>query len=368
MLLVLCIHTALQSFFTMAQLEQFGWNTFHQENFNKYQNTDLFAGRVLSIRGFKYYLITETGELEAELSGKLLYSNDTEDLPKVGDWVSYLDYGETGYIIDVMPRTNMLARKTPGNRNEKQVLAANVDYAFIVQGLDRDFNIMRLERYLTQVITCHVTPVVILNKADLVEDTTPYQEQVLKLKRDVQTIFCSTMTGLGIYDLKNSLQARKTYLMIGSSGVGKSSLMNKLIDKRLQKTSSTSDANNKGRHTTTTRDLILLDNGSLLIDTPGMREFGLTEGDETSEAMFPVINEFSKQCRYNDCKHINESGCGVLRGVEQGEIDIRIYESYVKLLKEQKRFEVNAEDKKRLNKQFGKMTKEAKNHRKRFKY
>ncbi|MBT1701743.1 ribosome small subunit-dependent GTPase A [Chryseosolibacter indicus] len=353
----------------MSSLKKYGWNSFHQEKFNLYHQQDHSIGRVISIKGFKYYLMTENGELETELSGKLLYGSENEDLPKVGDWVYFLDYDKSGYIIDILPRKNSMSRKTPGNKTEKQILAANVDYAFIVQGLDRDYNIMRLERYLTQVVACNITPIVILNKADLVENMRLYEEEVLKLQRNCEIFFCSTLTGLGIDRILNSLKEAKTYILIGSSGVGKSSLINSLTNNEMQKTNATSKANSKGKHTTTTRDLFLLPNGSLLIDTPGMREFGLTseEGVNTN-SLFPALEALSAQCRYSDCRHLNEEACAVKDAVNMGALPLEIYESYVKLLKEQRRFEIRIEDKKRLNKQFGKITREAKDYRKRNKY
>ncbi|HZI25273.1 MAG TPA: ribosome small subunit-dependent GTPase A [Chryseolinea sp.] len=353
----------------MIKLEEYGWNIFHQQNYSSPQGEGQGKGRVISIKGFKYWLITENGELETELSGKLLYGSELEDLPKVGDWVSYLDYGEVGYILSVLPRMNALSRRNPGNKTEKQILGTNIDYAFVVQGLDRDFNLMRLERYLTQVAGCGITPLVILNKADLAKNLAEYQEEILKLKRDCKFFFCSTLTGQGIQELKDAFEKGKTYILIGSSGVGKSSLFNILMNEVLQKTQSISTFNNKGTHTTTSRDLFQLPNGSLLIDTPGMREFGITSDDgENSDSLFPVIEEFARQCRYSDCKHLNEEGCAILEALQSGKLDHTIYDSYVKLMKEQRRFEINIEDQKRLNKQFGKLTKEAKNHRKKFKY
>jgi len=353
----------------MISLDDYGWNIFHQQNFIIYQNQNQSAGRIISVKGFKYDLITENGELEAELSGKLLFGSEPENLPKVGDWVTYLDYGDAGYIINVLSRVNSLSRKNPGTKMERQVLAANIDYALIVQGLDRDFNVMRLERYLTQVISCGVVPIVILNKADLADDLDFYRQQVLKLKRDCRLLFCSTVSGFGVRETMDVLEKAKTYIMIGSSGVGKSSLLNLFMEGQIQQTGPVSKNNNKGTHTTTARHLFKLSNGSLLIDTPGMREFGLTsEGSEHSGVLFPAIDEFAQACHYSDCKHLNETGCGVMEALQDGRLDQQVYESYIKLLKEQKRFEIKIEDKKRLGKQFGKMTKEAKNYRKKYKY
>jgi ribosome biogenesis GTPase len=352
----------------MTSLKDFGWNDFHQHNYDQSQNHGELIGRVVSVQGFKHHLATEKGELEAELAGRLLYGSEAEDLPKVGDWVCYLDYGQSGYIIDSLPRQNILSRKTPGKKNDRQILGANVDYAIIVQGLDRDFNVMRLDRYITQVIACGIKPIVVLNKVDLVwDDLEKYVQQVLDLKR-VDTIHCcSTVSGYGISKL-SSLKKEKTYIMIGSSGVGKSSLLNALMNAETQQTSEISDFNGRGRHTTTARELFMLPNGSLLMDTPGMREFGVTNEDGGDESLFPAIEALASGCKYGDCSHMGEEGCAILKALETGELDAAVYESFVKLVKEQRRFGIKAEEKKRMNKQFGKMTKEAKDFRKKYKY
>lgn len=351
----------------MISLENYGWNTFHQDNYTAQNGESI--GRVVSVKGFKYDLITTNGEIEGELSGKLLFGSEPEELPKVGDWVVFLDYGEVGYIVNVLPRLNALSRKNPGSKTERQILATNVDRALVIQGLDREFNLMRLERYLAQVISCNIDPIVVLNKADLAEDPDAFRQQVFKLKRDCQIIFCSTVTGSGIQEIKDNLQPAKTYVMVGSSGVGKSSLLNILMEADVQRTGSVSSFNSKGTHTTTRRDLFRLPNGSLLIDSPGMREFGLTsENPGYTDILFPAIDSFAQACRYRDCKHLGESGCAVIQAVQAGELDTQVYDSFIKLMKEQRRFKIKAENKKRLSKEFGKMTKEAKNYRRKYKY
>ncbi|AYB29863.1 ribosome small subunit-dependent GTPase A [Chryseolinea soli] len=354
----------------MTSLDQYGWQAYRSSHPQPIEMNGLILGRIVSIKGFKYYAQTENGELETELSGKLLYSAENTELPKVGDWVSLMAYDTMGYIIDVLPRKNALARRNPGAPTQKQILATNIDAAVIVQGLDREFNIMRLERYLVQLTACGIASIVVLNKADLVTDPAAYVDAVEKLQRPCTVQVCSTYTGMGLDALRqNLLQPGRTYVMIGSSGVGKSSLLNALMTSVTQAIGSTSEANKKGRHTTTTRDLFRLPQDSLLIDTPGMREFGLTgDEDAASDDLFPVIQRLAAQCRFNDCQHVDELGCAVIAALQHGSLPSEVYDSYVKLKKEQRRFEIDAEEKKRLNKQFGKITREAKNYRKKYKY
>ncbi|MEX2234196.1 MAG: ribosome small subunit-dependent GTPase A [Cyclobacteriaceae bacterium] len=353
----------------MTTLIQYGWSNFQDEQYNLFLNKELLPGRVTTVRGFKYILMTESGELETELSGKLLYGTETDDLPKVGDWALYLDYGATGYITDVLPRLNALMRKEPGTKTGRQVLGCNIDYALIIQGLDRDFNLMRLDRYIVQITACGIKPVVILNKSDLPANPGEFVNEVMGLKRDCPVHLCSTFTGAGISEIQSQiLQKQKTFILLGSSGVGKSSLLNALMNADVQRTGEVSDFNQKGKHTTSTRDLFLLNNGSLIIDSPGMREFGLTSAEaHTSAELFPEISKFSGRCRFNNCTHQSEAGCGVIAGVHSGELDETIYASYLKLMKEQKHFAQTASDKKRLGKQTGKMIREVKDFKKRFK-
>jgi ribosome biogenesis GTPase / thiamine phosphate phosphatase len=351
----------------MITLDHYGWSTFFQPE--KIQN-ELIIGRITSIHGFKHYVITAKGEKEAELSGRLLHGASNEELPKVGDWVTLKDYDTMGYIIEVLKRRNELSRKNPGAKMDKQILATNVDGALIVQGLDRDFNIMRLERYLVQLAACSIKPIVLLNKVDLVNDWSLYAHEVTKLQRDCPVYFCSTYTEVGLDEIRSSaLEKHKTYILIGSSGAGKSSLLNALMNTHMQAVNSTSDFNRKGKHTTTTRDLFQLPNGSLLIDTPGMREFGLTfeEGNDGDD-LFPAIQKFATECRFSDCRHLNEVGCAVIDAVHSGALESEVYESFVKLIKEQRRFEIGAEEKKRFNKQSGRISREAQENRNKYKY
>jgi len=353
----------------MKLIDNYGWNN-HFEEYTKQKKNEFEIGRVVSIKGFIHTLITNDGELESELSGKLLYGLELEHLPKVGDWVYFIRYDTIGYIIEVLPRINELARKNPGTKTEKQVIAANIDYALIVQGLDQNFNIMRLERYLVQIIACKIKPIVILNKADLIDNPDKYRHEVAKLGRECPVYFCSTYNQSGIAELKNTvLEANKTYILIGSSGVGKSSLLNSFMDNSERVTGNISDSTGKGRHITTSRDLFQLPNGGLMIDTPGMKEFGIAfEDGQQTGGLFPLIDKLAGNCRFSDCQHLEEYGCAVLEAYNTGSLEPKVYESYLKLIKEQKHFEIKIEDKKRLGKQFGKMVREVREYRKKYKY
>lgn len=347
----------------MDILHKFGWNDFFNNHYiNCNPGNDLNPGRVISLQGMKYHVVTRKGELECELSGKLLYGTEPELLPRVGDWVYYLDYESMGYIVDIFPRQNALSRRAPGTKTERQVIAANIDFALVIQGLDRDFNIMRIDRYLVQIMACGIAQVVVLNKADLVEDVEPFRREIARLGRECPVYFCSTYNGSGLDELKsNVLKPLKTHIFVGSSGVGKSSIINSLAGDYQLKTNTLSHSTNKGRHTTTTRDLFVAPNGSLVIDTPGMREFGMALDDDLAESgLFPEIEKYAKDCRYTDCRHLVEEGCAVIRAYESGALDPKVYASYLKLVKEQQHFEIRVEDKKRLGKQFGKMVREVK--------
>lgn len=354
----------------MEKLYLYGWKNYHANTQHTLLTSDATkTGRVISIKGNIFVIATEKGHLQAELLGRILFTFEKWEQPKVGDWVTFIDYDDNALIEDVLPRYNHLYRKTAGREVGKQVIAANVDQAIIIQGMDHDFNLKRLERYIVQAIICNIAPVVLLNKQDLVDDISQYIREIERLQRNLQLFTCSIKTGEGLEAIQQEIFIPgSTSVLIGSSGVGKSSLLNAL-GHNSQKTSTVSESTGKGRHTTTTRDLFLLENGAIVIDTPGMREFGLGfEEDANFADQFPVISQFAGGCKFKDCSHVHEKGCNVIEAVENGEIDPLVYESYLKLLKEQKHFQTTIHEQKKQGKQMGKMVREAKEYRKKYKF
>lgn len=353
----------------MSILQSYGWNDHFENQYTPFKHQGLEAGRVMAIQGFKHLLITGTGKLEALLAGALMNSKEPEAYPKVGDWVLFKRYETEGIILDVLPRLNELSRKSPGAATTRQVLAVNIDAAFIVQGVDHDFNPMRLQRYLQQVQQCGIAPIVVLNKADLVSNPGHYLSTVEELGYKCPVYLASALDkGDQAQWAAACLQPGKTYILLGSSGVGKSTLLNAWLGYHLQQEGAISTANSKGRHTTTTRNLVLLPNGSLVIDAPGMREFGMTLEDDATTVSHPRIDELSGQCRFSDCTHLHEPGCAVLAAVNNGQLPQQVYRSYVKLLREQQHYQTSAADKKRIERHFGKISKQVFAHRKNRKY
>ncbi|MET6997093.1 ribosome small subunit-dependent GTPase A [Chitinophaga defluvii] len=354
----------------MSLLLQYGWNTAFENNYANHKNNGLDVGRVLTINGYLYTLIGEAGIITAELSGTLLNGKESGDLPKVGDWVVFKAYEEQGYVIEVLPRLNELSRKMPGKGMDKQVIAANVDAALLLQGLDRDFNLMRIQRYLYQVANNGIGAIVVLNKKDLVENPQYYQREVASLGYQCPVVLTSALDNEGVAELASQhLEAGKTYALLGTSGAGKSTLMNALWGGILQKEGAVSMANSKGKHTTTYRSLVLIPNGCMVIDSPGMREFGITIATEEMEGTFhPQIAALAAHCKFGDCTHHQEPGCAVMAAMEEGTLPEVVYQSYLKLYREQQRYGTHAADRKRVERQFGRITRQAKDFRQKRKY
>jgi ribosome biogenesis GTPase len=342
-------------------LKSFGYNEKTEKLINENNLAGFEIGRVIAEHKERYTVRTEKGELKAEITGNLRFSaKDREDFPAVGDWVALMAYDADFSIIHkVLPRSSVLKRQAVDKFGETQVIAANVDFAFLVQAVDRDFNINRLERYLTICHSSKISPLIVLTKTDLSDEYTVNRiiESIKARIENIPVIAISSITMDGYNSLGDYIEEGKTYCLLGSSGVGKSTLLNNLAGKELMETNHISQSTNKGRHVTTHRELILLENGGILIDNPGMREIGIADSGEGLEATFDRIFSLAPNCRYKDCTHTVESGCAVLAAVEQGEIDENSYNNYLKMEKERAYFESSSLERRKKEKGFGKMLK-----------
>ena len=353
-------------------LEDLGY-TVALENYRKEHQLDSFGvGRVISEHKERYVVKTAENEYDCEIIGNLRFSaTDRSDFPAVGDWVAFSEYDDNKALIHVVfPRQTIIERQAVGKHGQKQIIATNIDYALIVQAVDQDFNINRIERYLTICNTSSVKAIIILNKIDLISDS-----ELSKLITEVEervkltpVIAISNESQKGIETLKELIVKGDTYCLLGSSGVGKSTLSNILSGRELMKTEAISSSNNKGRHITSHRELLVLENGGILIDNPGMREVGITDSSEGLEMTFETINRLSKKCKYKDCTHITESSCAVIEAVERGDIDNSSYENYLSLEREKEHFESTIAERRKKDKEFGKMIKHSKNAKNSKKY
>ncbi|MBN1767061.1 MAG: ribosome small subunit-dependent GTPase A [Prolixibacteraceae bacterium] len=324
----------------------------------------LGVGRVVSVHKERYVVKTHTMEYDAEILGNLRYSAQSRaDFPVVGDWVALSVYDENKALIHaVLPRKSLVERQAVGKKGEKQIIAANIDFAFIVQAVGRDFSLNRIERYLTICYAANIQPIIVLNKTDLVDagEKDNLINMIQKRVKGVPVFAISNHSLNGIEALHNSLLSGKTYCLLGSSGVGKSTLLNTLAGGEVMKTNTINETINRGRHVTTHRELHILENGSLFIDNPGMREVGIADVGHGLEITFDAISELSKECRYNDCTHTAEDGCAVLEAVENGTIDLLVFENYQKMKREQIHYESTIAERRQKDKDFGKMIKKFK--------
>ena len=354
------------------KLEHFGYNDKLETLRIQHNLIDFEVGRIISEHKERYIVKTEKGDFDAEITGNLRYTANTrEDFPAVGDWVATSEYDDNKVLIhSIFPRKTIIKRQAVGKQGEKQIIATNIDFAFIVQAVDRDFNINRMERYLTICNASDVKPIIILNKIDLINDTalTDLMSRVQDRVKQVPIIAISNESHKGIEKVKGSIVKGKTYCLLGSSGVGKSSLLNNLLGKQLMKTNTISTSTNKGRHVTSHRELTVLENGGIIIDNPGIREVGIADSAEGLETTFEKIVELSKDCKFKDCTHTIEIDCAVMAAVESGKVDKLFYENYLKMKREKEHFESTVAEKRQKDKNFGKMVKQFKHLKKSNKY
>ena len=346
---------------TEMTLEELGYNPLLEAYRVEHGLQGFETGRITAEHRERWVVLTARGELEAEITGNMRFTaRGREDLPAVGDWVALTVYDADFAIIhSIFPRSSVLRRQEVSHNGEIQILAVNVDTALLVQAADRDFNINRLERYLTICHSFQVKPLIVLSKIDLI---TPGQlDELLSLLRrripDVAVIPICNHTREGYPALDQLIEKGKTFCLLGSSGVGKSTLLNHLSGRQIMATGRVSDSSHKGRHITSHRELVVLDNGALLIDNPGMREVGIADTGHGLEAAFQSIALLARNCKFKDCTHRSEAGCAVIGAVAASELDAASYENYLKMEREKAHFEMTDAQRRKKDKGMGKILK-----------
>lgn len=352
-------------------IEDLGYDDFFEDYRSKQNLTNNQIARVISEHKEAYKIKNPNGEYLAKITGKQIFKAECrEDYPAVGDWVAITQLDDDSAVInEIFPRKTMLKRKYC-NKSDSQIIATNIDETFIVESVGRDYSLNRFERYITIAIDGGINPVIILNKTDLISNS-ELNEKLTEINnrfKYVEVISTSTLTNEGLDELRKYIKRGKTYCFLGSSGVGKSSLINSLIGGTRIKTGDIGEHTNRGKHVTTSREMYFLETGGIVIDNPGMREIGLTDANTGVDSFFDEISELAEQCKFKDCTHINEPGCAVLKALRSGELQEERYKSYINLKKETEYYEMNEVEKRAKDKKTGKFMKNAKKDLKRFKH
>lgn len=314
-----------------------GWNSFFDQHFEEFRNQGLSPARIACEQRNVYLIYSEYGELTAEVSGRFRYNaSSRSDFPTVGDWVAVKLRSEEGRttIHALLPRKSSFSRKVAGSNTDEQVVVANVDTVFLVSGLDRDFNLRRIERYLTLVWDRGANAVIMLNKADLCSNIEERTAEVESIAFGVPIYPVSATENQGLDALHKYLGTGQTVSLLGSSGVGKSTIINSLLGTERQQVNSVRESDSHGRHTTAYRELILLPTGGMIIDNPGMRELQMWTDERSLKKIFDDIEELALRCRFRDCRHESEPGCAVQEAIEQGVLDIKRFQNYLKMQRE----------------------------------
>ena len=351
----------------MGNLEKMGYSDWFQSRVDNHKIALHEVARVISVHKDSYIISKGTaskgsGEVYAELSGNLSYTVDSaSELPTTGDWV-YADFydDDTHAIIHaVFPRKSLLKRKTAGKLVDYQLIAANIDVAFIIQSANENFNLRRLERYLVMVNESGITPVILFSKCDLAteQELSEIEKSVSEIAPQATLIAFSNLSGENIDTIKNSLKTGHTYCLLGSSGVGKTTLLNSILGDDQFETKTVSKKESKGRHTTTSRELVQLESGAMIIDTPGMRELGNLSVDTGLDETFSEIIALSQRCKFADCSHTKEKGCAIQAAINDGELSKERYKNYQKMKNESEFYDMSYSEKRKKDKDFGKMIK-----------
>lgn len=317
-------------------------------------------GRVTAEHKERYEVMAEDRLYLANVKGRLLHEAESrEDYPAVGDEVEILPTDEDRAVIEkILPRKSIL-RKKQGDKSESQLIAANIDVAFVVQAIDRDYNLNRIERLVVLAKDGGIKPAILLNKVDLIDDEelNAKQAEIKSRFADIDLIAVSTVTKNGLEQLGNYIEEGKIYCFLGSSGVGKSSIINALLNEHTIKTNAIGEKTQRGKHTTTGREMYFLANGGMLIDNPGIREVGMVNPEAGIQDVFGTIADLSQECKYADCTHTNEPGCAVLEAMKAGEISDEKYENYTKIKKEADFYKMSEQEKRDKDHKFGKFIK-----------
>ena len=359
------------------KLEDLGYNSFFEVERIRLGLGDFGVGRVVFESRGAYKVKNENGEFLAKITGKQMHeANSREDSPAVGDWVAITELDcEKAVIHAILPRKTIIKRKSgdknrAGNKNDIQVIGTNIDVAFAVESIGRDYNLNRLERYFAIAKDGGAQPAIIINKTDLAsrEEMDLKMGELKQRFKDIPIIATSAANDAGLDELEKYITRGKTYCFLGSSGVGKSSLINKLIGESGGiKTGNISKWNGRGQHVTTSRQMYFLDNGSIVIDNPGMREVGLADASAGIDNLFDEITVLAKDCKYADCSHTQEPDCAVLAALKSGNLDKQKYENYLNLKKEAEYYQMTKAKKREKDRQFGKFIKNWKKQQKELK-
>ncbi|BAZ05934.1 ribosome small subunit-dependent GTPase A [Calothrix sp. NIES-3974] len=350
-------------------LELWGWSDFFANHFAPYRQQGFSVARVVIECRNSYILQSENAEISAEITGKLRYrASDRQDFPAVGDWVVIRTREKEGTatIHEILPRKSKFSRKAAGSETTEQIVATNIDTVFLVSGLDGDFNPRRIERYLILAWESGANPVIVFNKADVCPNLENCLAEVESIALGVPIMTISAATNQGLETLQPYLRPGQTVALLGSSGVGKSTITNQLLGETVQAVQTVRQGDSRGKHTTTYRELLRLPTGGLIIDTPGMRELQIWSGEEGISESFADIAELAQQCRFRDCQHEHEPGCAVRQALQEGSLDASRFANYQKLQKEIKYMERKQDQREYLaeKEKWKKITKAMRNYQK----